>query len=60
MIHDIDIILWLAASKVKSVEANAVSVLTETADIANARISFENGCVANITASRISAQPMRK
>ena len=60
MIHDIDIILWLAASKVKNVEANAVSVLTETADIANARISFENGCVANITASRISAQPMRK
>ena len=60
MIHDIDIILWMVKSPVKSVEANAVSVLTDTADIANARITFENGCVANITASRISAQPMRK
>ena len=60
MIHDIDIILWMVKSPVKQVDANAVNVLTETADIANARITFENGCVANITASRISAQPMRK
>ncbi|MFA7627486.1 MAG: Gfo/Idh/MocA family oxidoreductase [Candidatus Kapaibacterium sp.] len=60
MIHDIDIILWLVKSKVKSIDANGVNVLTETTDIANARISFENGCVANLTASRISANPMRK
>lgn len=60
MIHDIDIILWMVKSPVKHVDANAVAVLTETADIANARITFENGCVANITSSRISAQPMRK
>lgn len=60
MIHDIDIILWLVKSKVKSIDANGVSVLTDTVDIANARINFENGCVANITASRISAHPMRK
>lgn len=60
MIHDIDIVLWMVKSPVKHVDANSVSVLTETADIANARITFENGCVANITASRISAQPMRK
>jgi predicted dehydrogenase len=60
MIHDIDIVLWMVKSPVKHVEANSVSVLTDTADIANARITFENGCVANITASRISAQPMRK
>jgi predicted dehydrogenase len=60
MIHDLDIILWLVRSPVISIDANAVAVLTETADIANARITFANGCVANITASRISAQPMRK
>lgn len=60
MIHDIDIMLWLVRSKVKSIDANGVSILTETPDIANARITFENGCVANLTASRISAHPMRK
>ncbi len=60
MIHDIDIMLWLIKSKVKSVMANGVSVLTDTTDLANARITFENGAVANITASRISAKPMRK
>lgn len=60
MIHDIDIILWIVNSKVKNIEANGVNVLTDTTDIANARITFENGCVANITASRISAHPMRK
>ncbi|MDT3741062.1 MAG: Gfo/Idh/MocA family oxidoreductase [Candidatus Kapabacteria bacterium] len=60
MIHDIDIILLLVKSKVKSIDANGVNVLTDTTDIANARITFENGCVANVTASRISAHPMRK
>ncbi len=60
MIHDIDIMLWLVKSKVAKVEANGVAVLTETTDIANARITFENGAVANLTASRISANPMRK
>ncbi len=60
MIHDIDIVLWLVNSPVKSIDANGVAVLTETPDIANARITFENGCVANLTASRISAQSMRK
>jgi predicted dehydrogenase len=60
MIHDIDIVLSLVKSKVKSIDANGVNVLTETPDIANARINFENGAVANITASRISANPMRK
>ncbi len=60
MIHDIDIMLWLVKSPVVSVEAKCVAVLTDTADIANARITFENGTVANLTASRISAHPMRK
>ncbi len=60
MIHDIDIILWLTKSKIKNIEANGVNVITDTTDIANARISFENGTVANLTASRISAKPMRK
>jgi len=60
MIHDIDIILNLVKSKVKSIEANGVGVLTDTIDIANTRIAFENGCVANITASRISLKKMRK
>jgi hypothetical protein len=60
MIHDIDIILWLIKSKVKKIEANGVAIITETPDIANARITFENGAVANLTASRISASPMRK
>lgn len=60
MIHDIDILLWLVNSKVKSIVANGVALLTKTADIANARITFENGAVANLTASRISANNMRK
>ncbi len=60
MIHDIDIMLSMAKSKVTSIDANGVNVLTDTTDIANARIKFENGCVANLTASRISASPMRK
>ena len=60
MIHDIDIMLWLVKSQVAKIDANGVSVLTDTTDIANARITFENGAVANLTASRISARPMRK
>ncbi len=60
MIHDIDIMLWLVGSKVKKIDANGVAILTENPDIANARIKFENGAVANLTASRISAKPMRK
>ncbi len=60
MIHDIDIILNLVKSKVKSIHANGVAIITNKIDIANARIKFENGCVANITASRISQNKMRK
>ncbi|MCF6237534.1 MAG: Gfo/Idh/MocA family oxidoreductase [Candidatus Marinimicrobia bacterium] len=60
MIHDIDIMLWTIKSKVSKIDANGVSIITETPDIANARITFENGAVANLTASRISANPMRK
>lgn len=60
MIHDIDIILSVVKSKVTHVSANGVSVLSSTPDIANARLEFENGCVANLTASRISLKNMRK
>ncbi|TVZ25346.1 hypothetical protein JM83_0250 [Gillisia sp. Hel_I_86] len=60
MIHDIDVILSVVKSKVKNVYASGVSVISETPDIANARIQFENGCVANLTASRISLKNMRK
>ena len=60
MIHDIDVILSVVKSKVKSINASGVSVISETPDIANARIQFENGCVANLTASRISLKNMRK
>jgi predicted dehydrogenase len=60
MIHDIDIILSIVNDKVKSVSASGVSVISSTPDIANARIEFENGCVANLTASRISLKKMRK
>ena len=60
MIHDIDIILSVVNSKVKKVHASGISVISETPDIANARIEFENGCVANLTASRISMKNMRK
>jgi predicted dehydrogenase len=54
MIHDIDIILSIVKSDVKNISASGVGVLTETPDIANARIEFHNGCVANLTSSRIS------
>ncbi|WP_203294314.1 Gfo/Idh/MocA family protein [Luteirhabdus pelagi] len=60
MIHDIDAILSVVDSKVKKINASGVSVISETPDIANARIEFENGCVANLTASRISMKKMRK
>jgi predicted dehydrogenase len=60
MIHDIDVILSLVKSPVKSVDASGVAIVSEELDIANARIKFENGAVANVTASRISVNPMRK
>ena len=60
MIHDIDIILSLVKSNVKNVHANGVNVLSDTPDIANVRIEFDNGCVANLTSSRISMKKMRK
>jgi predicted dehydrogenase len=60
MIHDIDAILSVVKSEVTNVDASGVSVLSDTPDIANARISFKNGCVANLTASRISLKNMRK
>ena len=60
MIHDIDIVLGLVDSKIKRIEAVGVNVLTQFEDIANARITFKNGCVANLTASRVSDEIMRK
>jgi predicted dehydrogenase len=60
MIHDIDIILSLAASKIKKVDAVGVSVIDQTEDICNARIFFESGCIANITASRLALKTERK
>ncbi len=60
MIHDIDIILNLVKSEVKKIDASGVAVVSDTLDIANARIEFENGAVANVTASRISQKKMRK
>lgn len=60
MIHDIDAILSVVDSGVKTISASGVSVISKSPDIANARIAFENGCVANLTASRISLKNMRK
>ena len=60
MIHDLDLILSLVKSKPTKIDASGVGVISKHIDIANARIQFENGCVANITASRISAKKMRK
>ncbi|MEI7906488.1 MAG: Gfo/Idh/MocA family oxidoreductase [Bacteroidota bacterium] len=60
MIHDIDIILSLVNSPVKQIDASGVAVVSDTPDIANARLQFENGCVANVTSSRISRNKMRK
>jgi len=60
MIHDIDLLLWMTKSEIVDIQATGVSVLTHTTDICNARLTFASGCVANVTASRISAKPMRK
>jgi predicted dehydrogenase len=60
MIHDLDVVLSLVTSEVESVEAVGVPVLTGRVDIANARLRFENGCIANLTASRISRERVRK
>ncbi len=60
MIHDIDIILHLVKSNVSYISANGVAVMSDTPDIANVRIEFDNGCVANLTSSRISLKKMRK
>lgn len=60
MIHDIDAILSVVKSEVKAIHASGVAVISDSPDIANARIEFENGCVANLTASRISLKNMRK
>jgi predicted dehydrogenase len=60
MIHDIDIILSVVNSSIKKIHASGVQVVSDTPDIANARIEFDNGCVANLTASRISMKSMRK
>ncbi|MBL7816941.1 MAG: Gfo/Idh/MocA family oxidoreductase [Saprospiraceae bacterium] len=60
MIHDIDLVLHLVKSEVKAVHASGVAVISASPDIANARIEFENGCVANLTASRMSLKQMRK
>jgi predicted dehydrogenase len=60
MIHDIDLILHLVKSEVKQIHASGVAIVSASPDIANARIEFENGCVANLTASRMSLKQMRK
>ncbi|MEA1980401.1 MAG: Gfo/Idh/MocA family oxidoreductase, partial [candidate division Zixibacteria bacterium] len=60
MIHDIDLILHLVKSKVTDIQASAIAVISEQVDIANARVTFDNGAVANLTASRISLNAMRK
>ncbi len=60
MIHDIDIVLSVVRSSIKKIYASGVSIVSDTPDIANARIEFDNGCVANLTASRISMKNMRK
>lgn len=60
MIHDLDLVLWLANAKVREVRAVGLPVLTDRVDIANARVEFENGAVANFTASRVSTEKVRK
>ena len=60
MIHDIDVILSIVKSNVKKIAASGVAIVSDSHDITNARIEFENGCVANLTASRISLKNMRK
>jgi hypothetical protein len=60
MIHDIDIVLSIVKSNIKKISASGVPIVSDTPDIANARLEFNNGCVANLTASRISMKNMRK
>ena len=60
MIHDIDILITIVKSNIKLIQASGVSVLSDTIDMANTRIEFDDGCVANITASRISQKKLRK
>jgi len=60
MIHDIDIVLHVVKANLRKISASGVAVVSSTADIANARLEFDNGCVANLTASRISLKTMRK
>lgn len=60
MIHDLDIVLSVVKSEIRKISASGVSVVSDTPDIANARVEFANGCVANLTASRISMKNMRK
>ena len=60
MIHDIDLVLMFIKSDIVDIQASAVAVVSEQVDIANARMTFDNGAVANLTASRISLNPMRK
>ncbi|MBS4057151.1 MAG: Gfo/Idh/MocA family oxidoreductase [Bacteroidetes bacterium] len=60
MVHDIDIILSVVKSPIRKISASGVSIVSDTPDITNARIEFDNGCVANLTASRISMKNMRK
>ncbi len=60
MIHDIDIVLHTVHANLRKISASGVAVITNTADIVNARLEFDNGCVANLTSSRISLSPMRK
>ncbi len=60
MIHDIDIVLSVVKSNIRKISASGVAIVSDTPDIANARLEFDNGCVANLTASRISMKNMRK
>jgi len=60
MIHDIDIILNIVKANIRKISASGVAVISNSADIANARLEFDNGCVANLTASRVSLKSMRK
>jgi predicted dehydrogenase len=60
MIHDLDVILSVVKSRVKKISASGVAVVSDSHDMTNARLEFENGCVANLTASRISLKNMRK
>jgi predicted dehydrogenase len=60
MIHDVDIILRMVDSPIKSIDAVGIAIVTEKEDIANARLTFESGCIANLTVSRVTPKPLRK